>query len=531
MRITQNMMTRNYLALANNSSEKLSNSTNKFVNQRSFMYMSEKVTDGAKALRIRSQLYKNEQMIRNTNAVQEEFAVAETNLTEVSQILLDAHGLAIRIQNGTFEYTERDIQANEFEGQMKQILQTGNAIYGDHYVFSGTKNDELPFKLNEYNELTYNGARVTDVGKVVDFANFYVDPTTKQKFAGTWNEAGDEFTYKDNSGTTLILCTNPNYTDSSGLTTTLPTTPDGADKNGRYYTQLNPGDISKLPVTSNFYYQKVGNQIDLDDGSGGTVTYGLRRESDGTYSCLDNNGVTVRTITDEVVRNSTTYNTGEQPGNYIRDTKTGYFYEINKDSDPANPQYTDEYGIVRSVIPADQPRYNVEKVPYAENIYIDVGLGMNVTEKNGLDRNTTVQASVSGLEAYGFGTKTIEYATQGGLKTYEVPNNIYQIFGEMAKALKNNDMDYFGALDIHMVEQTDKLNKQIADIGVRDKYLTSNLTRLDNEHLTLSEMQANVEGINADEAYSEMTMNEYAWTLTLKFGSKYIPMSLMDYIN
>lgn len=519
MRITQNMMTRNFLANVNKSVSRLDNSTNRFVSGRSFMYMSEKVTDGARALRIRSQLYKNEQMIRNTHTVQEELAIAEEELSTIGQVLIDAHDLAIRIQNGTFDQTERDIQANEFEGQMKQILKSGNSIYGDHYVFAGTKNDELPFKLNEYNELTYNGARTTDIGKVVDFANFFVDPVTKQKFAGTWNEAGTEFTYKDGEGSTRILCTSP--TDANGAT--YPLTANSADKDGRYYYALQPGDMSKLPVTSNFYYQKTGNQIEL----GGT-TYDLRREDDGSYSYLTvGTNTIIGTLDDEQVRNSTTYNSGDGPGNYIRDTQTGYFYEINKD-DPT--KYTDEYGNRRDV-PANAPRYDVEKVAYAENMYVDVGLGMNVTEKNGLDRNTTVQASVSGLEAYGFGTKSVNYATEGGVKTYEVPNNLYQIFGEMAKALKAGDMDYFAALDVHMVSQTDKLNKQIADIGVRDKYLTSNLERLENEKITLLEMQGNVEGINDAEVYNEMTMNEYAWSLTLKFGSKFIPQSLMDYIS
>lgn len=608
-RITQNMMSRNFLANVYTTSKRMNDSNMKFSNHRAFSYMSESVTDGARAMRIRQQLYKNIQMQRNNSIVQEEFAVAETNMYTIGQMLIDAHAEAIRIQNGTFEQTERDIVANEFEGQMKNIFQYGNAIYGDHYVFAGTKNDIQPYNLNGYGELTYNGARVSDTNRLAEFAEFYVDPDTKQKYVGNWNDDKTEFTFQYN-GATRVLSTSRYYTDSIGINHDLAVSgnpynsADKADTNGYFFPTggLQPGDINKLPVTTNYYYQKVDQYIQIADrNADGAVTgvnyYQLVRDSDGSYF-YDSSGAvppssnantTVR-LDAEQVRNATTvsadqlenYNNGNYSrgtaGSYIRDTKTGFFYEINKD-DPL--QYTNEYGkridvpgkyyiqdgasgnfyelvrksdgsyaynngsaatpnlvdisvedIRNSLIVTDEPRYNVAEVPYSENTYVDVGLGMAFTTNNGLDRNTTVQTSVSGLAAFGYGTTKTTYVNmEGEKKEYELPNSIYLIFGEMAKALRENDVDKIAALDIHMVNKTAELNKQIADLGVRDKHLSANEERLVNEELTLKQLQGAVEGIEPAQVITEVEMNEAAWMMTLQFGSRFIPKSLMDYIR
>jgi len=81
-----------------------------------------------------------------------------------------------------------------------------------------------------------------------------------------------------------------------------------------------------------------------------------------------------------------------------------------------------------------------------------------------------------------------------------------------------------------MVELTAQLQKQIADIGVRDKYLTANLDRLEVENITLKDLQHKVEGINEPEVISSLQMNESAWQMTLQFGSRFIPMSPMEYV-
>ncbi|NLP26612.1 MAG: hypothetical protein GX365_04615 [Clostridiales bacterium] len=172
-----------------------------------------------------------------------------------------------------------------------------------------------------------------------------------------------------------------------------------------------------------------------------------------------------------------------------------------------------------------------KKVPYSDDIYVDVGLNVSVNEGK-LDKKTALNISVSGLEAFGYGTTNVEYLSiDGNLKNYDVPNNIYVIFDEMAKALDAMDMDKFAALDLQLTEQSRKLMVEVADIGVRGNYLSSTLSRYEDEELTLIEMQTNVEKINDSEEITTMRSHEYSWQLTLQFGSSFLPQSLMDYLR
>ena len=172
-----------------------------------------------------------------------------------------------------------------------------------------------------------------------------------------------------------------------------------------------------------------------------------------------------------------------------------------------------------------------KKVPYSDDIYVDVGLNVSVNAGK-LDKKTALNISVSGLNAFGYGTTNVEYrCTDGTIKNFEVPNNIYVIFDEMAKALDARDMDKFAALDLQLTEQSRKLMVEVADIGVRGNYLSSTLSRYEDEELTLIEMQTNVEKINDVEEITTMRSHEYSWQLTLQFGSSFLPKSLMDYLR
>ena len=62
---------------------------------------------------------------------------------------------------------------------------------------------------------------------------------------------------------------------------------------------------------------------------------------------------------------------------------------------------------------------------------------------------------------------------------------------------------------------------EVADIGVRGNYLSSTLSRYEDEELTLIEMQTNVEKINDSEEITTMRSHEYSWQLTLQFGSSF----------
>ncbi|GHU53084.1 hypothetical protein FACS1894132_04270 [Clostridia bacterium] len=669
MRVTQNMLTRNYMSRVNLNATNYDKSFTKLGTGRAFSKMHENVTGGTRALQIRSNLYRNRQYQDNTAITQQAFAIAENNLTEVKDLMVDGHALALRIENGTFEQTERAIIATQFKSQMEQILKTGNAIFGDNYVFSGTKSDDVPFTKGEYSAINsepyYNNAKITDINKVVNFAEYFDvskiyglkdlfpdDLRNKTTYVGTWNDDGTVFAFKTDSGRTMTL--EGNLDDGYDLYDSL------SDLTGtREIVELDSytNFIKKVPLSTGFAFQSdPGSFTYYDQDLRSNVTHKLldedgfewTRDGDGLYRTsemvveYDSDGVCTNYegLTDAQIRNQTVYYDGEHgniwgptgfyqtadnglmQGNYIRDNKNGFFYEVNRDD--GGKTYTNEYGD-RIAVSADAPRYAVTKVQYSDDNYVDIGLGLKVSELFGLDNNSVIKSTVSGLDAYGFGSTNVKYSLPESVKnipedqrsfyrqifdangdgsiSYEIPNSAYGLFETMAKALDRavipdslrsaymtmapqggqdqreliqkvlqeeidseqlskdkiytstfiNDegdeittsystFDMYQAIkiyndvqlavaDTHLVKQTDKVIRQIADIGIRDKYLETNLERLENEELTLQDLQQKVEGINDAEEITKLEMNEYAWTLTLKFGSRFLPQSLMDYIR
>jgi len=568
MRITQGIMTRNFLNAMQRNASLLTESDNKIFDMRSFTRMSQNVTGGARAYRIRQQLYINRQLQRNVENIQEEFNVAEGHMKKTATILKTGHDDAIKIQNGIYAEMEHETVAEQYETNMAEILANMNAVYGDHYVFSGTKNDEKPFTLNNYNELLYNTVPVADIAREVQFAEFYVDTDGKQ-YAGSWNDDRTEFSYTGPNGKQYIVCNYSTYPPGSPNVGPLPTGlyPSGspnagthiADSDGRYYDprldqsatltppQQHDGTIYKLPIAAGFSYAKINDFVkatDVDPTLPATNNdyYKIIRQADGNYHCfdgagnpvLDANGKNIA-VDPNVLRGMTTYASDDgtttgvmSHGDYFRDNASGYYYRIN-DDDPT--KYTDQFG-EKHAIPANVSWYDVEHVPYSENKYIDTGIGLNFDDLHGLDRNTVIQSNVSGLDAFGFGVKDVTYITLDGVeKHYQVPNNVYQVYGELAKTLRAGDMDQFAALDIQLVSKRDDLVKHWSNLGVRGSYMAATLDRLGSEELTLWHLQQSVEAIDLPTEATKNKMLAYGWQATLQFGSSFLPLSLMDFLR
>ncbi|MGN0613886.1 MAG: hypothetical protein ACI4JB_08305 [Porcipelethomonas sp.] len=344
MRITNNYMTRNYLGNLNNSLELYNQSGNRLTTGRKFSKMSENVSDGTRALNIRTQVYKNEQIQENVKKAGESLTVAESNLTSIKDILTNVYAETIEALNSP-KASEADIFACDFDAIKNQIVEFANCKYNNSYILGGTNNTSAPFAI-ENGELTYNGVKVNDIQEI----------------------------------------------------------------DGKFFS--------------------------------GTT-----------------------------------------------------------------------------------------EVPYSSSIYIDVGINMSI--KNGqVDPRTAFDMSVSGLDCLGFGTSQITYqCTDGSTQTIEAPNNAYELIDEMAECLRNEDFDKLSGLNDHLKKTLDGLITEISDIGIRTNYLDRHTTRLEDEEYVLTEIQNDVEYIQeTDELINNKSM-EYSWLLTLQYGSKVLPQSLMNYVQ
>ncbi len=344
MRIANSMMTRNYLTNLNNNLSSLNDSSTRLQTGREFTKMSDNVSNGTRALNVRTQLYKNEQLQSNVQKTSESLSVAETNMMTIEDILNSVDEQTIKALNGTNESASHIFEIN-FSSIKNQIIEFANCKYNDTYVLGGTNNQTPPFEVVD-GELQYNGVNVNDVTK-----------------------DGDTF------------------------------------------------------------------------------------------------------------------------------------------------------------------MANGEKVPYSDSIYMDIGLGLNV--KNGVvDPRSAMNMSVSGLDALGYGTSEITYQDiEGKNHTIEVPNNAYELIDEMEKCLAEKDFDKLGALNDHLRTTTENLVTEISDVGVRTNYLDNHFGRMGDEEFCLTEIQTDLEFVDdTDELITQKTL-EYSWMLTLQYGGKVIPQSLMDYVN
>lgn len=345
MRITNNYMTRNYLNNLNSSLELYNESGNKLNTGRKFNKMSENVSDGTRALTIRTQVYKNEQIQENVKKAGEGLYVAESNLMSIKDIIDNVHNTTVQALNETNK-SASEIYAANFDAVKAQVVEFANCKYNDCYVLGGTNNTKAPFEIKEDGELYYNGVNVNDIQKT-----------------------GDKFL--------------------------------------------------------------IGNS----------------------------------------------------------------------------------------------------EVPYSNSVYIDIGISMTVTNGR-IDPRTAFNMSVSGLDCLGYGTTEVEHqCADGTIKNYELPNNTFEIIDEMSACLKEGDYDKLGALNDHLKKNFDHLVTEISDIGIRTNYLDRHTARLEDEEFVLTDIQNNLEYIEeTDELINNKTL-EYSWLLTLQYGSKVLPKSLMDYVQ
>ncbi|MGN0620320.1 MAG: hypothetical protein ACI4I9_00495 [Porcipelethomonas sp.] len=344
MRVTNNAMTRNYLTNLNSSLSLLNDSQMKLESGRKITKMSDSVSAGTRALNVRTQIYKNEQIQDNVKKANESLLVAEGNMTSIKDILANVNEQTIKALNGT-NWSASDIYEISFDSLKDQIIEFANCKYNDTYILGGTNNMSAPFTV-ENGDLYFNGVNVNDISKT----------------------------------------------------------------DGQF----------------------------MVDG---------------------------------------------------------------------------------------------EKVPYSDSVYIDIGIGMSFNNGK-IDPRTAFNMSVSGLDCLGYGTTELTYRdVEGEEHTFEAPNNAYELLDEMSKCLEDKDYDKLAVLNDHLKETLDNLVTEIADIGIRTKYLDNHTTRLEDEEYVLTEIQSNLEYIkDTDELINEKNL-EYSWLLTLQFGSKVIPKSLMDYVQ
>lgn len=172
MRITARQMTNTYIYNANKNQSLLSKQFEKLETGRGFTRISENVSSGKKALKLRTAMYRNEQYQKNITTASDQITAAESSLNAINEQVQTVKSLAEKALNGTNQdETSRKIFSSTIEETKGTILNGLNTRYLDKYILGGT-NGNAPFEINDDGKLLYNGSLASGI---TSQNNSYVD--------------------------------------------------------------------------------------------------------------------------------------------------------------------------------------------------------------------------------------------------------------------------------------------------------------------------------------------------------------------
>ena len=146
MRISNNMMTNNYLYSLNNALERQTKIQEQLDDGKAIHRPSDDPIKSIRALRFHTNLGMNEQYTQNVKDATSWMETTDGALQDISSITTRAKELVIQsiAPNPSIGF---EAIGKEIDGIINQLVQVGNTKLGDRYVFAGQKDKTEPFKV------------------------------------------------------------------------------------------------------------------------------------------------------------------------------------------------------------------------------------------------------------------------------------------------------------------------------------------------------------------------------------------------
>ncbi len=160
------------------------------------------------------------------------------------------------------------------------------------------------------------------------------------------------------------------------------------------------------------------------------------------------------------------------------------------------------------------------EIPFNGDIFVDVGLGLTLTEDQAVNNSAAIKISFSGLDILGFGTNADGET-----------NNLFNILDQLEESIRAVDVERTSELHSLLQDRTDSFLTHITDIGSKTKYLDNILSRLNSSVDMYKIGVDNLMGTDEEEAISRLAMDEFVLQAVMQLGSRVIPNTLMDFIR
>ncbi len=163
---------------------------------------------------------------------------------------------------------------------------------------------------------------------------------------------------------------------------------------------------------------------------------------------------------------------------------------------------------------------DLSDIPHTKDIFVDVGLGLQLGADGEVDPQTALKLSINGAEATGYGVDA-----DGD------PKNVVSLTLSIVNSLRAGDRDKALALSSKLDEANSALLISIADIGNRSEYIEFNLERVNSNRFNLLSEQNDAESIDMAAELIDYEVLQLAYNATLQMGATLIPPSIFDYIR
>lgn len=185
MRITEKMISTNYMASLNNSLSEVNRLNERVTSGRKYQKGSEDPASALKAYQVRSNLSRIDLYQNNVEEVKGILSETETAYTQLSSILSDVNE---QILQGSSDTNSEDRQtfADVLKNYQSQVFSVANASFSSKYVFGGSDLDTIPFSIDASGKLLYHGLDVND-DTLFDSEEIYYDIGMGLKTDGSGN--------------------------------------------------------------------------------------------------------------------------------------------------------------------------------------------------------------------------------------------------------------------------------------------------------------------------------------------------------
>ncbi|MGI6176579.1 MAG: flagellar hook-associated protein FlgL [Christensenellales bacterium] len=163
MRITNSMVTNNYLRNLNGNMARMERYQYQLATNRRLFNLSDDPVGIVKSMQARVKLYKTEQYQKNVSTARAWLTHAETCAMELNKVLVTAYENTNRAANDFMQQDEKEA-IGKLIGQLRDhVLELGNATLDDRYIFGGYNTKTKPFSVNASGDLLYNGLDFKDL--------------------------------------------------------------------------------------------------------------------------------------------------------------------------------------------------------------------------------------------------------------------------------------------------------------------------------------------------------------------------------